>query len=91
MADLQAIFEAIRTLKHEEVKELREFVEQREQQLEGVTSPAIEEDAETRIAALNAAFAKIREGLSEIELAEITEAMNTEYIDEETEPVEADQ
>ncbi len=46
-----------------------------------IQPPLIQEDVETRITALMAGFAEIREGLSESELAELVEVINTEYIE----------
>lgn len=79
MSDLQALFAAIEQLPPEEFQELRRFVEERDQ--EQVTARRAIETLEERLAALHAALAEFREGLSDEEMREIADAMNYEYID----------
>lgn len=79
MSDLQALFAAIEQLPPEEFQELRRFVEELDQ--EQFTIRRAVETPEERIAALHTALAEFREGLSDEEMREITEAMNYEYVD----------
>lgn len=79
MADLQAIFEAIKELRHEEVEELRAFVTERDEQLRRIRRAA--GSPQERITALRAAREQLREGISDDEMREIASVMNAEYID----------
>lgn len=76
MGDLQTIFEAIDRLPPDELEQVHNHVVERRT----LQKQIAEESVEERIAALNEAFAEMREGLSEAELAEMIEAMNSEYI-----------
>ena len=76
MADLQAIFEAIKELKQEEVSQLREFVTERDEQLRRINRAA--GSPQERIAALRAAREQLREGISDGEMQEIATVMNEE-------------
>jgi hypothetical protein len=76
MSDLQALFEAIDHLPPDELEQVHNHVMERRTMQKQIAEESVEE----RIAALNRAFAEMREGLSKEELAEMIEAMNSEYI-----------
>lgn len=82
MVNLQDMKNAIDRLTPEERRELRQYLEQREstEQLTHELSP------EERIRRLEEAVKALREGLTQAELDEMTDAMNAEYI----EPVDED-
>jgi len=77
MMTLQDVIKAVETLSPEELRQLREFLDQ----LEGTPSPAHDLPPEERIRRLDAAVEALREGLTQAELDEMTDAMNTEYIE----------
>lgn len=80
--DLQGIFRAIDRLNQDQLAQLRAYVEQR------IVQPQItDETPQEKIAALHAAFAEMREGLTEEELEQIIHDMNYEYI----EPIDPDE
>ncbi len=72
--DLKA---AIDRLSSEELRELREYLDQRES-AEHFTSGMTPQERARR---LNEAFDQLREGLTQQQLDEITEAMNAEFIE----------
>ena len=72
----QALYQTIDEMNPEELAQLRQYIDQRM-----VQPPVIDEDAATRIAAIQEALVEIRSGLSEAELDKIIEAMNSEYIE----------
>jgi hypothetical protein len=74
--DLQALKEAVDQLPADEFQELKQHIDERAQQFQQT-----QDDVEARIAALEAGFAELREGLSPDELAELVIAMNYEYIE----------
>jgi hypothetical protein len=76
MMDLQALKEAVDQLPADEFQELKQHVDERAQQFQQK-----HDDVETRIAALDEALAEFREGLTPEEWAEISQAMNSEYIE----------
>lgn len=77
MMTLQDVIKAVATLSPEELRQLRAFLDQ----LEGTPSPAHDLPPEERIRRLDAAVEALREGLTQAELDEMTDAMNTEYIE----------
>jgi hypothetical protein len=78
MDKLSEIYEQVDRLSRDEKLQLRAHIDQR---LEQSTSVIANEDPPKKIAALHAAFAKLREGLSQEELDTLAEAMNSEYIE----------
>lgn len=78
MTDLQALFKTIEELPREELERVGQFVEQRKRQISPIQL-RINEDVETRIAALHTALAEFREGLTEGELEELLLAMSTKF------------
>lgn len=79
MTDLQTLLHAINELPVDEFQMLRQFVEDRNEDLldieRGEGTPA------ERFARLEKAFTEIREGLSEDELARLTEAITYENLE----------
>lgn len=73
----QEVIKAVDTLSPEELRELRTYLEQRE----GAAQPALELVPEERARRLDEAFEQLREGLTQKQLDEMTEAMNAEYIE----------
>lgn len=80
---LQELMRAVDALSYDELNQLRRYMDDREQQLHFPQ----DETPEERIRRLDAAAAAIREGLTKEQLAEMTAAMNEEYI----EPFDEDQ
>jgi len=74
---LQDVMKAVDQLSPEELRELRQYIEQRE----GVPRPAQALTPEERARRLDEAFEQLRDGLTQAELDEMTEAMNAEYIE----------
>lgn len=74
---LQEVKQVVDRLSPEELRELREYIEQRE----GTNWPASELTPEERARRLDEAFEQFRAGLTQAQLDEITEAMNAEYIE----------
>jgi hypothetical protein len=74
---LQDVIKAVDQLSPEELRELREYIEQRE----GTHSPVQALTPGERIRRLDAAVEAIREGMTQAELDEMTVAMNAEYIE----------
>lgn len=74
---LQDLMRAIDALSSEELHRLRLYIDERQQQ----ANPLRELTPEERIRRLNAAAAALREGLTPDQLAEMTAAMNEEYIE----------
>ncbi|MCD4685180.1 MAG: hypothetical protein K8S97_04515 [Anaerolineae bacterium] len=83
MMTLQDVKQAVDRLSPGARRELREYLAQRE----STEQPVLELTPEERIRRLDAAVEALREGLTQQELDEMTEAMNTEYI----EPIDEDQ
>jgi hypothetical protein len=79
---LQDVMKAVDQLSPEELRELRQYIEQRE----GLPWPVQALTPEERARRLDEAFEQLRDGLTQAELDEMTEAMNAEYI----EPVDED-
>ncbi len=77
MMSLQAMKKAVDSLSPQERRELREYLEQRE----SVEAPAHELSPEDRIRHLDAAAKAIREGMTQVELDDMIEAMNAEYVE----------
>ena len=75
---LKEIQTAINALSLDEIKQLRAYLEQREADLR----PGRGKTPEERIRLLHKATAAIREGMTQTQLDEITDAMNTEYIED---------
>jgi hypothetical protein len=73
---LADVFKLVDQLSSAVLREVRAYIDEREQQ---VSKP--EMTPEQRFRRLEEGFAGIREGLSEEELAELTDAMNAEYIE----------
>jgi hypothetical protein len=82
MMTLQDVKQAIDRLTPAERRELREYLEQRE----STEQPVQDLSPADRARRLREAFEELRAGLTQAQLAEITEAMNAEYI----EPVDED-
>jgi hypothetical protein len=74
---LQDVMKVVDRLSPEELRELRQYIEQRE----GIPWPAQELTPEERIRRLDAAVEAIREGMTQAELDDMTAAMNAEYIE----------
>lgn len=73
---LNDLFHVIDDLSSEDLDRLSDYIEQqRERRRLAQYTP------EQRIQAIKEAFAELREGLTPEELEEITEAMNSEYIE----------
>ncbi len=70
--NLHDLYAAIDRLNDEELDQVQAHINQRRMQ------PQIKEDPHTRAAALKAAFAEIREGLSQEDLDEMIKAMNAD-------------
>lgn len=79
---LQEVIQAVDRLTPAERRELLEYLEQRE----STERPAHDLSPDERIRRLDAAVEALREGLTQAQLDEMTEAMNAEYI----EPVDED-
>lgn len=78
MVTLQDVMKAVDRLSLEELRQLRAYLDQ----LEGTpVSPAQDMTPEERACRLDTAFEQLREGLTQAELDEMTEAMNAEYIE----------
>ncbi|MCI0555803.1 MAG: hypothetical protein L0287_33065 [Anaerolineae bacterium] len=67
---LAELIKAVDELSHEELRQLREYIEQQERK-----------PAELDIDALEQVFAELREGFSKKDLEELEWAMNVEYIE----------
>ena len=76
------IMQAVENFSYEELRDLREYIEQRERQVH----PARGATPQERIQRMRNAAAAIREGMTQEELDEMFAAMNEEYI----EPVDDD-
>ena len=74
---LQEVIKVVDTLSPEELRELRTYLDQRE----GTVQPALELAPEERARQLDEAFERLREGLTQKQIDEMTEAMNAEYIE----------
>ncbi len=74
---LQEVIKVVDTLSPDELRELRTYLDQRE----GTVQPALELAPEERARQLNEAFERLREGLTQKQIDEMTEAMNAEYIE----------
>lgn len=74
---LQEVIKVVDTLSPEELRELRMYLDQRE----GTVQPALELAPEERARQLDEAFERLREGLTQTQIDEMTEAMNAEYIE----------
>jgi hypothetical protein len=77
MMTLQEVIKVVDTLSPEELRELRTYLDQRE----GTVQPALELAPEERARQLDEAFERLREGLTQKQIDEMTEAMNAEYIE----------
>jgi uncharacterized protein YeeX (DUF496 family) len=77
MMTLQQIKQAVDSLSAEELRELREYLEQRE----SLEQPVLILSPEERIRRLDAAVEAIREGMTQEQIDEMIEAMNAEYIE----------
>lgn len=77
MMTLQEIKEAVDRLRPDELRELREYLDQRE----SIERTGQELSPVERARRLNEAFDQLREGLTEQQLKEITDAINAEYIE----------
>lgn len=75
---LKDIQTAIDALSFEEIKQLRAYLEQRETDLQ----PGRGKTPQERIRLLHEAVTEIREGLTQEELDQLTEDMNSEYIED---------
>ena len=71
---LEEVLKAVDSFSRQELKQLREYIEDREQQIE--LRPGTVD-----MAALLSAMDDIRAGMTEEEFAEIERAMNEEYIE----------
>jgi hypothetical protein len=76
MTDLQEILQAIDRLNDEEREQQRAYLDRPVEY-----PPITDEDTETKIARLHEAFAEIRAGMTQEELDEMIEVMNSEYIE----------
>lgn len=73
---LAEIFRLVDQLSPEERRQVRAYIDEREQETSvGTLTP------EERWRRLEAGFAALREGMTQDELDELTEAMNAEYIE----------
>jgi hypothetical protein len=72
MSDLQTLYQAIDRLKPDELAQLRDYIERRRHM-----------DTKARIAALKAALAEFREGISPAQWDEMAKAMNVENVEPE--------
>jgi hypothetical protein len=77
MMTLQEVIKVVDTLSPEELRKLRTYLDQRE----GMVQPALELAPEERARRLDEAFERLREGLTQKQINEMTEAMNAEYIE----------
>jgi hypothetical protein len=78
MVTLQDVIQVVDKLSPEELRQLRAYLDQ----LEGTPVPPVQDmTPEERARRLDAAFEQLREGLTQAELDEMTEAMNAEYIE----------
>ncbi len=75
--DLKTLITAIDRLPADELEQLRQYIAQRHE--------ALQQTPQERITVLNAAFAAIREGLTEEELGQMIADMNGEYIEPDDE------
>lgn len=73
---LADVMKAVDQLSPEEIRQLRNYLDKRETQNQHQNL-----SAEERIRLLDEAFDRLREGLTEAELKDITEAINAEYIE----------
>lgn len=88
MMDLETLAAAIRQLSDVDRKKLDQLIDIPQDTSDmspEIDPPRINEDVETRIHALNEAFAEIRAGLSSEELHELVEAMNEETFNDDPE------
>jgi hypothetical protein len=74
---LQELYQTVNQLSPEERTQLRAYLEQEDAQ----DLPAHTLSPEERARKLDAAFNQLREGLTPEEIKEMTEAMNSEYIE----------
>ena len=79
MIELEAVLESLNHLNPDELMQVRRRVQMLEQQARA----PLDDDVETRIAALNAALDNFWEGFTEEEVDEIVWAMNVEFVDPE--------
>ena len=75
MTTLQEVIQAVEQLSPEERAELRAYLDRHEAEAPPTLSP------EERARKLDEAFARLREGLTQEQLDEMTAAMNEEYIE----------
>jgi hypothetical protein len=84
MTDLQALFETIDHLQPEEFEQVEQYIKRRSDEHQRHKPTAAEVQA--KMAALDAATAALREGLTDEQLEQMTWAMNVEYIVDEDLP-----
>ncbi len=77
MMTLHDVKKAVDKLSSDERRELREYLDQRE----SMEQPGSQLSPEERIRRLDVAARALREGLTQEQLDEISEAMNEEYIE----------
>jgi hypothetical protein len=73
---LAEVIKAVDKLSPDEIRQLRDYLDKRETQAHPHNL-----SVEERIRLLDKAFDRLREGLTEAELKDITEAINAEYIE----------
>jgi predicted nucleic acid-binding Zn-ribbon protein len=73
---LDSLYQVIDDLSMDELDTLSEYIEQQREQRR-----LAQYTTEERIQKIEAAFAELREGLTQAELDEITEAMNSEVVE----------
>ncbi len=74
---LTDVIKAVDDLSPEELRRLRSYIDQREQQI----APSVVLTPDERIRMINEAVAVIREGMTQSELDQMTAAMNEEYVE----------
>ncbi len=76
MSNLQDILQAVDHLNDEERAQLRAYLD-----YQLIPQQIRDEDTQTKITKLHEAFAEIRAGMTQEELDELIEVMNSEYIE----------
>jgi hypothetical protein len=77
MADVQTLLRTIDQLEPDELEQVHAHVEERRRSLQQ------QENASAKVVALRAALAEFRDGLTQAEWAEISQAMNAESVEPE--------
>lgn len=80
MSDLEKLYRTIDALPPDQLAQTLAYVQQRYERLQQERQPT-DREMQARIATLDRAFARLREGFSKEDLEELVWAMNVEHID----------